>query len=74
MALARNYPMCENVKSREARRICFSDAGAPQLNMLLTLPEQASEGILFSAICAALRFYTAKIRSRDVRLCGESVS
>jgi hypothetical protein len=56
--------LCENVKSREARRVRFSDAAAPQFNMLLTLPEQASEGMLFSAICAALRFYTAKTHNR----------
>jgi hypothetical protein len=31
--------MCENVKSREARRNCFSHAAVPQFNMLLTLPE-----------------------------------
>ena len=28
--------------------------------MLLTLPERAFEGILFSAVCSAARFYTAK--------------
>ena len=56
--------LCENVKSREAQRIYFSDAAAPQFSMLLTLPEQASEGILFSAVCSALRFYTAKTQSR----------
>jgi hypothetical protein len=48
------------VKSREGQRICFSDAAAPQLSLLFTLPERAFEGILFSAICSALRFYTAK--------------
>jgi len=38
MALARNYPMCENEKSHEAQRIGFSHAAAPQFNMLFTLP------------------------------------
>jgi hypothetical protein len=51
------------VKSREGQRICFSDAAAPQLSLLFTLPERAFEGILFSAICSALRFYTAKTQS-----------
>jgi hypothetical protein len=31
--------------------------------MLLTLPEWASKGILFSAICSALRFHTTKTQS-----------
>jgi hypothetical protein len=56
--------LCENVKSRQGQRIYFSDAAAPQFSMLLTLPERAFEGILFSAACSALRFYTAKTRSR----------
>jgi hypothetical protein len=51
------------VKSRKGQRICFSDAAAPQFSMLLTLPERAFEGILFSAVCSALRFYTAKTQS-----------
>jgi hypothetical protein len=50
--------LCENVKSREGQRTCFSDTAAPQFSMLLTLPKRASNGILFSAICSALRFYT----------------
>src|SRR5438093_8198082 len=52
--------LCENVKSREGQRTCFSDTAAPQFSMLLTLPKQASKGILFFAICSALRFYTAQ--------------
>ena len=36
----------------------------PQFSMLLTLPERAFEGILFSAVCSALRFYTAKTPTR----------
>jgi hypothetical protein len=32
--------------------------------MLLTLPEWASKGILFSAICSALRFHTTKTHKR----------
>jgi hypothetical protein len=55
--------LCENVKSRKGQRICFSDAAAPQFSMLLTLPERAFEGIPFSAVCSALRFYTAKTLS-----------
>ena len=39
--------------------------------MLLTRPEQASEGILFSAICAALRFYTAKTHLGHRRVAPE---
>ena len=35
---------------REARRMCFSDAAAPQFSMLLTLSGRASEGITLSAI------------------------
>jgi hypothetical protein len=55
------------VKSRERQRICFSDAAAPQFSMLLTLAKRASEEILFSAICSALRFYTNKTRGGHER-------
>ena len=48
------------VKSRERQRICFSDTAASQFSMLLVVAEWASKGILFFAICSALRFYTAK--------------
>jgi hypothetical protein len=57
---------CENVNPCEAQRICFSCAAAPQFSMPLTLPERTSEGILFSAICSAPGFYTAKVESE----CG----
>jgi hypothetical protein len=60
--------MCENVKSRKGQRICFSDAAAPQFSMLLTLPERAFKGILFSAVCSALRFYTAKTHNGRERI------
>ena len=40
---------------------------AQQFSILLTLAERASEGILFSAICSALRFYTAKTQRRHYR-------
>jgi hypothetical protein len=60
------------VKSREGQRICFSDAAAPQFSLLFTLTERASEGILFSAICSALRFYTAKTQSRHRALTATS--
>ena len=66
--------MCENVKSREGQRICFADAAAPQLSLLLTLPERAFEGILFYAICSALRFYTAKTHNGSGPLGNDASS
>jgi hypothetical protein len=63
------------MKSRDGQRTCFSDTAAPQFSMLLTLPKRASKGILFSAICSALRFYTAKVESRcDAVALGSNIS
>jgi hypothetical protein len=60
--------------------MCFSDAAAALFSVLLTLPERAFEEILFSAICSALRFHTAKVifgphgRSRGVRFAPDIVA
>jgi hypothetical protein len=51
--------MIVNAKT-ERWRIYFSDHAALELSMLSVASEAASEGMLFSAICAPSRFHTAK--------------
>jgi hypothetical protein len=58
--------------SCEERRIRFSDGASSQFGMFLTLSERASEGIFLSAICPALRFYTAKTHSEHQAHCAAS--
>jgi hypothetical protein len=56
------------VKSCERWRIYFSDHAALELSMLSVVSEAASEGMLFSAICAPSRFHTAKTHLRHRHL------
>jgi hypothetical protein len=50
MALARNYPMCENAKVGEAWRTYFSHHAVLELSMLSVISEAATKGMPFSGI------------------------
>ncbi|SIO09700.1 hypothetical protein SAMN05443247_01963 [Bradyrhizobium erythrophlei] len=65
--------LCENVKSCERWRIYFSDHAALELSMLSVASEAASEGMLFSAICAPSRSHTAKATTGPEFLPGSDV-